>query len=111
LGLRDSGKAVGAGGDEEGGVVLAGVVEVEAEGEHPLQNLERRDDVVDAGFVRPVGEAGSVDAGADGDGAVLMPAQRPVPLGRFLEEDGSDWAGGGAEELAGDFVRSPEEVA
>ncbi len=34
---------------------------------------------------------------ADRDGAVLVPAERPVPVGRLVEEQRADGAGGRAE--------------
>jgi len=46
--------------------------------------------MLDAGFYSPRTEAGRFDACCYGDGAVLMPTQRPVGRFTFVEEDGAD---------------------
>ena len=77
-------------------------IEGDAQGEHAREDFEWRDDMGDAILHGPVGEARRIDAGADGDGAILVPANRPVPRRRFVEQDRADRAGGGAEDRSRD---------
>ena len=75
---RDAAQAVRARHDKQRRVVLAAIVEVRAQRDHALENFKGRLDVEDAGLDRPRAEAFALDPFANGDGAVLMPAERPV---------------------------------
>ena len=89
IGFGDAAVAVRAGGDQQRSIVCVDGVEMDAQGEHPIKQGLRRRDVLNAGLERPGAEARCADAGAYGDGAVLMPAERPVGYGAFVEEDGA----------------------
>jgi len=108
--LRDASEAVGAGGDQERRVVGTHRVEVDAEREHALKQLNRRHHVVDAGLQGPVCEAGDVHALAHGDGTVLVPAEGPVPIKGFVEQGGANGARGGAEDGASNVGGGGDEI-
>lgn len=82
--------AVGAGRDQQRGIVRIDGVEMDAQGQHPIEQGLRRGDMLDAGLERPEAEAGRVYALLHGDGAVLMPAERPVGGCALVKEDRAD---------------------
>lgn len=99
------------------------IVEVDADGDHAGEDFGGGLHLPDTGLVDPGDEAGEIALFGDGDDAVLMPAEIPVGLGNFVEEDGACGEGvvaeNGSDELAGsfrggecaDFGRIFEEVA
>lgn len=103
LRFRNAAKAVGAGGDQQRGIVCVDGIDVDAQGQHAFEQVDWRHDVMDAGFEGPVGKAGHVALVTNGNGAVLMPAERPISLRRLVEQGGTDRAGGGAEQGAGEL--------
>lgn len=95
-GFGDAAMMVGAGRDQQRGIVGIDGIEMEAQRHHGVEQRLGRGDMLDAGLHRPGAKAGRVDAPAHGDGPVLMPAQRPVGGGALVEQDGADRAAGRA---------------
>lgn len=87
IAFRDATMAVGAGGDEQRRIVGVDRIEMEAQRDHAVEQGLRRGDMLEAGFDRPGAKAGCFDALTHGDGAVLMPAERPVGGFVFVEQD------------------------
>ena len=96
-GFGDATMAVRSGGDEQRGIVGIDRIEMDAQGEHVVEQRLRRGDMLDARLDRPGTKAGRVDTLAHRDGAVLMPTQCPVGGGALVEQDGADGARGCAQ--------------
>ena len=90
--FRDAAVAVGAGCDQERRIICIHRIEMEAQRQHAVEQRLRRGDVLDARLDGPWAEARRVVAFDHGDGAVLMPAERPVGRGALVEQDGADRA-------------------
>lgn len=73
--------------DQQRAIRLVAVVEVQAHGQHPLQDPRRGLDVDHAGFLRPRPEAVHISTLADRDRQVLVPYHVPVRLRRLVEQD------------------------
>lgn len=86
------------GNDSERTVRFQAVIQVDADDDHLIEDGGGRLHMDDAFLHGPGGEAGSIDAGFDGDGQVLMPGDFPVRGGRLVKEGGSDGAGARAED-------------
>ncbi len=63
---------------------------MDPQGHHAGQDLVRRRDVREAALDRPGSEAVDLDAFRHHDGAVLMPAERPVRGRCLVEQNGPD---------------------
>ncbi|MFD2431281.1 hypothetical protein ACFSUK_30915 [Sphingobium scionense] len=96
IGFGDAAMMVGAGGDQQRGIVRIDRIEMEAQRHHRVEQRLGRGNMLDAGLHGPGAKARHVDAPAHGDGAILMPAQRPVGGGALVEQDGADRAAGRA---------------
>lgn len=86
-----------AGHNAQRRVALVHRIQVHANRYHALQDFKRRLDLNQPGLDRPWAEPVRVDAFVDHDRAVLMPAERPVPLRRLVEQDRADRASFGPE--------------
>ena len=64
-----------AGKDAKRPIVVAAIVKVESDGEHALEDIDRRLDMDNAGLHRPGAEPRHIDAIAHGDGAILVPCE------------------------------------
>ena len=78
------------GDDFEGSVGGRGVVEMDADGGHLLEEFDRGLDVRGAVFEGPGGVVGEFFFFLDRDGEVLVPGDGPVLIGGFIKEDASD---------------------
>ncbi len=85
--LGQASEPVRAGHDPQRRVTRVYWVKVHAHFHHALKSFERRLDLDKPGLNRPWPETGGVDPLTDNDCAVLMPAKRPVPPSRFVEQD------------------------
>lgn len=87
---RDTPACVRTGCDQERSVCGRDVVQMNPQRDHTGQQMEGRSDVLHAGLHRPWPEAVDIDLLLNADRAILMPRQRPVCLGRLVEQDCSD---------------------
>jgi hypothetical protein len=108
IGLGDGAEPVRAGSDKERRVAFVHAIEMDPQGQGALEHSERRDAVREAGLEGPLAEAGPIEALAHRDGAVLVPAKRPVPARRLVEQLRANGAGRRAEEAGGDRVGRAE---
>lgn len=80
--------AVGTGNDPERAIVGQRIIKVEAEGDHALQNWNRRLHMDRAVFHGPWSVAGQVLLLLNGDGQILVERDFPICIGCFIEKDG-----------------------
>ncbi len=85
-------------------ILLGDWIEVDTECDHPFYHLKRRLNMMHACLDRPRAVTGDITTRSDGNGTVLMPAERPVGRCRFVEQDGADRAGGRPERIGGDVA-------
>lgn len=97
VGFGNAAVAMRSEGDEKRRVVDIDRIEMQAEREHPVEQRLGRSDMLDAGLRGPWAEARGFDATLHGDGAVLMPGERPIGCGCLVEQDRADRVGVGAE--------------
>lgn len=88
--LRDPRQQMRPGDNEQRSIVVVDGVEVNPKGHQSREYLERRFDMLDAPLDRPWAETGQVDALANGDRSILMPAESPIRFWGFVEQDRSN---------------------
>ena len=76
--------------DAHRSILCATRIEMNADRQHLLENLDRWLHVWHAGLVCPSAIARDIDAVLRGHGQVLMPDDFPVRVGRFIEEEGAN---------------------
>ena len=79
-------------------------VKMDAQRQHPFEDVKWRGDVLQPGFARPWTEAFDLDPLDHDDGPVLVPAEAPVHLGCLVEQDGANRACGDPKNARGDFA-------
>jgi hypothetical protein len=77
-----------SGSDQERRIGHGNVVEVQAQGDHARQHLERWCDVKRSVLACPGPEAFNVHSLQDGDCPILMPTKSPIGARCLVEEDG-----------------------
>ena len=73
----------------EGTVIVAAIIQMNANREHLLQNGKLRAHMDNVGFARPWSPTFDMEFLPNGNDAVLMPSHLPVPFLTFVEEDSS----------------------
>ncbi|GGE68623.1 hypothetical protein GCM10011317_27410 [Niveispirillum cyanobacteriorum] len=87
-----------AGGVKQWGVFCPYRIKMQAKGDHAPQYLHRRGDMDNTLFYGPGAEARHLQPLLHGNDAVLMPADSPVPGGRFIEQQGTNGHGAGTDQ-------------
>lgn len=82
-------EAVGSGSHQQRRIGNGNIVEVQTQGDHARQHLERWRDVKRSVLARPGPETFDVHPLYDSDCPILMPTKSPIGARRFVEEDGS----------------------
>lgn len=86
LSVRKNSVSMRAGNHANRAVFFFTIVQVNADGEHLLENRRRRPDMDDTGFARPGSPALDVEFLANRNHTVLMPADHPVRSCTLVEE-------------------------
>jgi len=79
-----------AGQDAQGTIGIIGGIEVESNGEHLLEKLDRRLDVRNAVLDAPRAETGNLGAGAERQRQILMPRNQPIGIRGLVEVNGTN---------------------
>jgi hypothetical protein len=87
--LRNAPQPMRAGGDKQGRISTRHRIDVYPEGQHALDELERRLDVNCIGLPAPMIKPRNVEALPNSDRAILVPPKRPVRLRSLVEEYGA----------------------
>lgn len=88
IGLRNAPEPMRSGGDQQWRVITVYVVEMDPDRHHALDDREWWLDVANARLAGPSLVTFPSMLGCDSDGAVLMPAERPIHGGILVKEDG-----------------------
>ena len=92
--FRDSSQFMGAGRHLQRCIVLVHIIQVQARRNHRPDQRKWRLDMNDASFDVPVVETRDIGATANRNRPILVPSERPVQAGSFVEQKRTDWAGG-----------------
>lgn len=84
---RNSSKPMRPRYNEQRRILAAAVVKMRADRNHAGQNVERRLDMNESGLCGPWTETGNITSCAHGDGAILVPRNRPVDLRGLIEDN------------------------
>ena len=92
--------------DSHWSIVDGARIEMQANGEHVLENVCRRLNVRHASLLRPRSIVGHIAAFLSGDGEILVPDHLPVRVGSLVEEQCADRKAGVAKYSRGKLSQS-----
>lgn len=87
LRVRKNSISMRAWNHSKGAILFSAIVEVNSDGEHLLQNRDRRPNMNDTGLVRPGSPTLDVEFFANGNHTILVPSYLPVRFWIFVEEN------------------------
>lgn len=94
-------KAMTAERDQQRSIILGHLIQVDAQRDHAVEQLEGRRDMLHRVLHRPWAETRQLDPSPHRDGAILMPSQCPICSWSLVEQDGAHGTRFRSENLRG----------